>query len=393
MEQKKRFIDDYIKGYFSVAELCRQFIISRKTGYKWINRYKEKGKYGLEDLPHTPVTIPHKTPSRIEKAILSIRDKHPSWGPKKILATIIRKNQNWDLPADSTVSSILKRNDKIKPKRKSPKRLHPGCPRTVAKAPNDIWAVDYKGQFKMRNGKYCYPLTVTDLYSRFLLEIDSHPSVSLEKTRKKFEYLFSKYGLPNRIRSDNGIPFASNAIARLSELSAWFVRLGIYVELIEPASPYQNGSHERMHRTLKAEATIPPERNIKHQQIKFNKFRREFNNIRPHEAIEMKCPVEIYRASEKRYPKQLPEIKYDPDFIVRLVSSQGSVRLASSRIQISKVLTYEDIAFERISDGVYNVYYDWLLIGRYFKKGNKLKDIIPRVPTTPRWLEKCYQSS
>ena len=234
------------------------------------------------------------------------------------------------LPSASTVCRILLREGLARSRRRF-RRAHPGCPKTSPQGPNDIWAADYKGQFRLKNGQYCFPLTVSDLASRFLLGVDAHPAVSLDLSRKYFTRLFEEFGLPNRIRTDNGVPFASNALARLSALSVWFIKLGIYPELIEPGRPQQNAVHERMHRTLKRDATIPPASSFSAQQRKFDAFRQEFNELRPHESLGMQRPAQLYRPSTRAMPRRLAPYDYPSHLLKRRVSRDGTIRVLASR--------------------------------------------------------------
>jgi putative transposase len=266
----------------------------------------------------------------------------------------------------------------VRPKRRY-RRVRPGCPKSVPAGPNDIWAADYKGQFRLKNGKYCFPLTVSDLSTRYILGIDTHPAISLEKTFAYFRGLFEVYGLPNRIRTDNGVPFASNALARLSQLSVWFIKLGIYPELIEPGKPQQNGVHERMHRTLKEEATIPPSSSLRAQQKKFDLFQEEFNHVRPHEAIGMKRPGEIYQASERKMPKRIETYDYPPHFLVRRVSRGGTIRVFHHQVFVSNTLQEDYVGLEEVADGVYDMYFCFYQIGRYELQTNKIQGIVSKV--------------
>lgn len=393
MDQRVRFISEYLEGNFSVAEICRQFSISRKTGHKWIMRYEDYGPGGLEDRSTKPHSCPHKTKYTIVKTIKMARKKHPTWGPKKLLDLLSRRHPDWEYPAISTTADILKRAGLITGGKRRIKRNHPGCPKSEAREPNQIWTADYKGQFKMRNGEYCYPLTVCDMYSRYLLDCDGHKAISLEKTKECFKRLFKEHGLPGRIRTDNGVPFASSAIARLSTLSVWWIKLGIYPELIEPGQPQQNGKHERMHRTLKKEATIPPEKNLKTQQGRFDNFRREYNSLRPHEALEMKRPSELYTGSKRRMPGKLGHWDYPSHYDVRLVSNNGGLRWNTHRVPVSHTLIKEYIGFEEIDDGIYNVYYCDFLIGRFFEEIHRIKDLIERQPTRQRVVKESYPCS
>jgi len=387
MDQRVRFIAEYLKGYFPFNELCLQFSISRKTGYKWVERYDGEGSQGLADRSRRPQFCPHITDEAIIQAILQTRMKHPTWGPKKLLE--ILSSRYPDLPAISTTADILKRNGLITPEKRRLRRKHPGCPRTVAQQPNDIWSADYKGHFKMRNGLYCYPLTVCDMYSRYLLGCHAHEAISLQETKAHFARLFHEYGLPLRIRTDNGVPFASNALARLSTLSVWWVKLGIYPEQIEPGKPQQNGKHERMHRTLKKEATIPPEKNLILQQHRFNAFRKEYNTDRPHEALSMKTPSSVYTSSLRSMPKRLNHFDYPYHFEVRRVSRNNGIRWKHRWVQVSKTLAEEYIGFEEVEDGIHNVYFCELLIGRFIEETMKIKDVIERVPVRQTTIVEC----
>ena len=348
---------------------------------------------GLEDRSRKPKSWPHETESRIIESIKYHRGKHPTWGPKKILAILAKRHPDWDNPAISTIAGILNREGLITEPKRRIRRKHPGCPTTVATEPNQIWTTDYKGEFKMLNGKYCYPLTVCDMFSRYLLGCDGHEAISLKRTKEHFTILFREYGLSDRIRSDNGVPFASNAIARLSSLSVWWIKLGIYPELIEPGEPQQNGKHERMHKTLKSEATIPPEKNLRAQQIRFNAFQKEYNNERPHEALDMKTPAELYTESKREMPRKLEHWDYPSHFKVRYVSRNGGIRWHHKRVPVTHTLQEEYIGFEEIDDGIYNVYYCDYLIGRFFEEINKIKDIIERIPVRQRIAKESYRCS
>jgi transposase InsO family protein len=379
MDQRIRFIAEYLEGYFPFNELCLQFSISRKTGYKWVQRYEKHGAEGLTDQSRRPHFCPHETDAAVSEAIVKARLKHPTWGPKKLLEVISPYYPN--LPAVSTTSDILKRKGLITLNKRRLRRSHPGCPKTTTNEPNDIWTADYKGHFKMGNGLYCYPLTVGDMHSRYLLGCDAHEAISLDHTKRHFTKLFHEYGLPLRIRTDNGVPFASSALARLSTLSVWWIKLGIYPEQIEPGKPQQNGKHERMHRTLKKEATIPPEKNLSAQQHRLDAFREEYNTERPHEALEMKTPASVYVSSSRRIPKRITHFDYPAHFEVRRVSRNSGIRWRRRWVQVSSTLAEEYIGFEEIEDGIHNVYFCEVLIGRFFEEISKIKDIIERVPT------------
>ena len=380
MDQRIRFLSDYLEGLYPFTELCQFFGISRKTGYKWVGRYRDYGAEGLEERSRRPRSCPHQTDDEIIQAIIKARKKHTTWGPKKLLWLVGKRHPEWVLPAISTTADILKRNGLIEPKRRRLHRQHPGCPKTTCQAPNEIWTADYKGHFKMLNGQYCYPLTVCDMHSRYLLGCSAHPAISLEGSKVTFTRLFQTYGLPDRIRTDNGVPFASSAIARLSALSVWWIKLGVYPEQIEPGKPQQNGKHERMHRTLKKEATIPPERHLTAQQKRLSAFQEEYNQERPHESLGMKTPAEVYTVSARKMPEKILPYDYPQHFEVRRVSRNGGIRWHHHRVPVSQTLIEDYIGFEEIDDGVYNVYFRELLIGRFFEEMGIIKDVIERVP-------------
>jgi transposase InsO family protein len=377
-EQKQRFIEDYLLNYYSITELARRFGITRKTAHKWIKRYLEQGPSGLEEQSRRPHSCPWQTDPAVAAEIVALREKHPSWGPKKLLNVLEHRGPERPLPSIATAARILDRAGLVKRRRRY-RRAHPGCPQTKAAEPNDIWPADYKGQFRLKNGKYCFPLTVSDLASRFILGVDAHPAISLERSKAYFRRLFEEYGLPERIRTDNGVPFASNALARLSQLSAWFIKLGINPELIEPGEPQQNGVHERMHRTLKQDATIPPASSLRGQQQKFDAFREEFNQERPHEAIKMKRPAELYQSSDRRLPGKIETYDYPGHFLVRRVSRGGTIRVFGNQPFVSNVLQEDYVGLEEVDDGVYDLYFCFYQIGRYDLRENRVQDIVTRV--------------
>jgi transposase InsO family protein len=377
-EQRQRFLEDYQLNYYSITELSERFSISRKTAHKWINRFKQYGQDGYHEISRRPHTCPWRTDQAITKELVKLRKAHPRWGPRKLLDLMQHRDPGRQLPSVSTGARILAREGLVKPRRRY-RRAHPGCPKSVPQGPNDIWPADYKGQFRLKNGNYCFPLTVSDLSSRFILGVDAHPAISLEKTVRHFTVLFDTYGLPNRIRTDNGVPFASNALARLSQLSVWFIKLGIYPELIEPGKPQQNGVHERMHRTLKQEATIPPASSMRAQQRKFDDFREEFNQVRPHEAIGMKRPAEIYQSSRRAMPKRIEAYDYPGHYLVRRVSRAGTIRVFHKQIFISNTLQEDYVGLEEVDDGVYDLFFCFYHIGRYELQTNKIHDIVSKV--------------
>lgn len=379
MDQRTQFIADFLRETLSVTELCDLYGVSRKTGYKWIDRYLRHGPAGLEEHSRRPVHSPNATAEEIVQAFLDVRHRHPSWGAKKLLPMVHKRHPRWDLPGRSTVCDILSRHGMVPKKRNRRKIGHPGKPMSSILAPNDTWCADFKGQFKTGDGIYCYPLTVTDGYSRYLLDCQGLLTTAVKEAKPVFTRLFKEFGLPTRMRTDNGVPFATPTLARLSALSAWWVRLGILPELIEPGKPQQNGRHERMHKTLKAEATKPSAGNLAAQQRKFNRFREEFNHERPHEALDQQTPGSLYVSSSREMPNKLPPLEYPDRFEVRYVSANGGIRWNNGWLNVSIVCAGEYVGLEEIDDGVWNVYFGPLKPGRLLERHMRIEDIYGRL--------------
>jgi putative transposase len=379
MDQKTQLIADYLRDRLSVTELCELYGISRKTGDTWIDRDLKYGPQGLEERSRRPSTAPRQTPDHVVAAILDARRKHPSWGAKKLLAILDKHHPRWPWPARSTVCDILSHHGLVPKKRKRRVIGHPGKPTRSIDAPNDVWSADFKGHFKTGNGHYCYPLTITDGDRRFLLSCQALSSTSVAEAKPVFMRVFKAFGLPRRIRTDNGVPFATNTLARLSQLSAWWVRLGILPELIEPGTPQQNGRHERMPRTLKAETTRPPGANLRAQQQKFNYFREEFNYARPHEALDMRTPAACYTLSPRVMPTKPPPLEYPDRFEVRYVSANGGIRWNHQWINGSTTCAGEYVGLEEIDEGVWNVYFGPLKLGRLLERYMRIEDAYGRL--------------
>lgn len=379
MNQKVQFMSDYLRQHLAMSELCQLYGISRKTAYKWVDRYLRMGPAGLEDRSRRPHHAHNATSSDIVEAILESRRKHPSWGGKKLLALVRRHHPTWELPAKSTACEILKRNGMVLKQRRRRIIGHPGRPTAAMHAPNDLWCADFKGQFKTGDGAYCYPLTVTDARSRYLLGLQALPSTCVAGAKPVFTRLFKEFGLPKRIRTDNGVPFATTTLARLSSLSAWWVRLGILPDLIEPGRPDQNGRHERMHKTLKAETTRPPAGSNAAQQRKFNPWRDEFNSVRPHEALDQETPASCYQPSPRPMPNKIPQLEYPDRFEVRYVSGNGGIRWNHKWVNVSTVCIGDYVGFEEIDNGIWNVYYGMLKLGRFDERTMRIEDAFGRL--------------
>ncbi len=300
MDERLRFVARRLAGE-AMAELCREFGISRKTGYKVFDRYQECGVQGLTDRSRRPYRYAQQLPFQVENYILNVKREHPSWGARKIRERLIRRFSGISIPAKSTIHAVLDRHGLVE-RRGRVRRRAQGTALSLGQKPNELWCTDYKGEFLLGNRQYCYPLTVTDHASRFLLTCEALSSTREEYAFTVFERLFKERGLPANIRSDNGVPFASaHALFNLSKLAVWWLRLGIGIERIKPGHPQQNGRHERMHLTLKKEATKPAAANFLQQQARFDDFIEVFNQERPHEALDMKCPAEIYQPATRTY--------------------------------------------------------------------------------------------
>lgn len=378
MSERSRFAIDCLSTEWSMTELCEHYNISRKTGYKWLRRFIDEGQPGLLDRSRAPLSCPHKTPDHVVELLIEARKRHPYWGPKKLIALLSKKHPDCPWPAQSTAAGILARNGLVTSRKRRRKPGHAGRPDTPMTQPNEIWTIDFKGQFRTRDGIYCYPLTVVDGYSRYLLGCQTLLSPCYKDTRRILIELFRQYGLPSIIRSDNGTPFASSAIGRISRLSVWWLKLGIYPELIEPAHPEQNGRHERMHRTLKAETTRPPAANRRSQQRRFNTFQRTYNQERPHEALGQNTPASVYRPSNRPFTDRPQPFEYPNHFEIRKVSNNGGIRWNFNWVNVSHVLGGEYVGLEEVDNDLWNVYLGPLWLGRFHEKELKIEDALGR---------------
>ena len=343
-----KFIADLGSELYGMSELCGKHGISRKTGYKWKERFTQEGSEGLKDRSRAPKHSPRQTSSEIAERLLELRRQHPSWGPRKLLAWLEKHEPGPDWPQASTVGGLLKRAGLIGSCRRRAARAHSvAVARTEASGPNEVWTSDFKGEFRTGDGRLCYPLTVVDGFSRFVLVIQGLPSVAAPGAWPMFERAFREYGLPRVIRTDNGNPFASSsALAGLSRLSVRWIKLGITLERIQPGHPEQNGRHERMHRTLKAETTRPPAASATDQQALFDRFRHEYNEQRPHEALGQRPPSELYQSSSRPYPGRIPQPEYPGHYEVRSVSRGGEIKWRGRFLFLSQALSGERVGLE-----------------------------------------------
>jgi transposase InsO family protein len=356
MEERLRFVARLLEGE-SMSAVCREFGISRKTGYKIRDRYRQEGIEALCDRSRRPVRYANQLPVQIERLIVATKRDKPHWGARKIRELLVRKLAgDVRIPARSTVHAVLDRHGLVSQARKRNRANKAvGTPLSEAAAPNDLWCADFKGEFKTGNGRYCYPLTVTDQASRMILACEALESTKEQPVIEAFLRLFRDRGLPDAIRSDNGLPFASpNGLYNLSKLSVFWLRLGIAIERIRPGCPQQNGRHERMHLTLKTETTRPPGMNALQQQDRFDRFVNEFNTERPHEALDMQTPAEIYTPASRTYGG-LPELDYpfhDKDI---LVTACGRICMHRKKINVSTVLAGQRLGIKEVDDGIWLV--------------------------------------
>lgn len=363
MEERFKFVQEWSSGDWGMAELCRFYGVTRATGYKWVERYATSGLEGLRDLSRAPHRHPNAVCEEIEDEVIAIREKHPSWGAPKIRAKLEQRQGDKSTPAESTIGAILKRNG-LTVSRKRRRTSRPGSePLAQAGEPNTVWCADYKGWFRTSDGRRIDPLTISDAYSRYLFRCQAVKAVSYVYTKPVFEAAFREYGLPKRMRTDNGAPFGSNGESGLTRLSVWWIKLGIEPEHIAPGKPQQNGRHERMHRTLKQETASPPASNRRRQQERFDRFRREYNDERPHEALGQEAPARHYQVSPRVYPGRLREVEYPSQWAVRRVAARGQIRWGGEYVFVAHALEGERVGLEQVDEGHWRVWFSFYEIG------------------------------
>jgi putative transposase len=384
MDEKIRLMAALSAAEESVTELCEDFGISRKTAYKWWRRYLEFGAGGLKEHSHAPQVVPWAISEAQAEAIVGLRRAHPSWGPRKLRAKLEQwaPGQSW--PAPSTIGELLRRQQLTQPRKRRKSARPSPLPLRTALAPNDLWCTDFKGPFRTGDGVRCDPFTLTDAYSRYLLSVKAVDKAGYADCRRELERVFREYGLPRAIRSDNGPPFASVGVTGLSRLAVWWLKLGIMPERIEPGRPEQNGRHERMHKTLKAECAAPPQADRGAQQSRFDQFRDEFNHQRPHEALGQTTPATHYTPSPRSYPARLEDPEYPADYQPRRVRHTGEIKWQGELVFLSEPLANEVVGVVETDDGDAEVYFGPMMLGLIDAVSLKLRRHKPVCSSTVR---------
>ena len=383
MEQKIEFICEWKTGKYTITELCKNFKISRPTAYKIIARFEKEGYDGLRELSKKPKTKhPNSTDEKVVESILQLKEKHKLWGAKKIWKLLYNDYSDELIPTALTVHNILKKHGLVSPQ-KHLRRVKPVYPIFDPKECNEVWSADYKGKFLMGNKKYCHPLTIADSKSRFVFSAKGHYNETLKNAKAEFTKVFRTYGIPKQLHTDNGSPFGSvRAIQRFTRLSYWFIELGITPVFSDPAHPEQNGRHERMHRDLKAACAKPSAYDLKAQQRSLNRFVKEYNHVRPHEALDMETPASIHRFSNRPFPEKIATFDYDAQMNVLKVTKNGSVRWKSYYwVYVSAALEGKYIGALNIGNGIWRVFYRNVFLGYFNENELRTKEKSVRLET------------
>lgn len=387
MDQRVSFISASIVGEMSMTELCALYSISRVTGYKWLRRYQAEGAAGLADRSSAPHLHGRQTPETIVQAVIALRRQRPNWGPKKLVAYLSAKQPDTPWPAPSTAGEILKRAGLVGPRRKRRRAPVTGLALTHPLYPNHVWSADHKGWVTTGYGARLEPLTVTDSFSRYLVALSATQTTRANEAHPLFRRAFEEHGLPEVIRTDNGSPFASASVTGLTSLSAHWTRLGIRHERIMPGKPQQNGRHERFHLTLK-EAMTPPEKSQAEQQQRFDFYRKDYNEERPHEALGQTPPCQFYRQSQRSMPDRIPEPDYPAGAQVRRVRSNGEIKWKGGLIYISSAIIGDPVGLVEIDNDTFEVHFYARPIGQLDPSTNKLKPIPKHQPQKGQFQQK-----
>lgn len=374
VDERMRFVMDVQRGERSKAAVCRGYGISRPTGDKWLDRYEAEGLAGLVDRSRAPRGHANEVAEELAELIVALRRRHGRWGPKKLRVLLERKYPQMRWPACSTMGEILRRAGLTSPRRRRRRTPPHTEPFASCDGPNAVWCADFKGWFRTGDGRRCDPLTISDAHSRYLLRIQGLSETRHGVVRPLFEATFRQYGLPGAIRTDNGSPFASRGLGGLSRLSVWWLKLGIVPERIEPGCPEQNGRHERMHLTVKQETASPPERDLRRQQGAFDRFRAEFNEVRPHEALGQVCPGRVYVRSPREYHEP-GEVEYPEGLAVRRVKGNGVFHWRGQVVFVGEAFGGERIGLAEVEDGRWGVYFCGRALGVVDERRRKVYDL------------------
>ena len=386
MDERLRFVARLLEGE-KMAPLCAEFGISRKTGYKVFDRYKDCGVTAFTDRSRRPYRQANRLPAPVEATIVRLKREYPGWGAPKIREKLRQQVTGVQLPAISTVHAVLDRYHLVKRRRRRRGAAPAGTALTRPTDPNALWCADYKGEFMLGNRRYGYPLTITDFASRYLLTCEALSTTQERFAFTAFDRTFKEFGLPRAIRTDNGVPFASpTALYRLSKLAVWWLRLGIQIERIQPGHPQQNGRHERMHRTLKAEATKPAAPNVLQQQARFDTFITRYNDERPHQALGMKVPADLYSRSARVY-RGLEDVTYPFHDATFTVTQCGRICFHGRKINLSHVFAGQNVGVTQVGDHVWLVTFMHYDLGYFDDEVGRLEPI--ENPFGPKVLPMC----
>jgi transposase InsO family protein len=377
MSERIKMISDYLSGDYAISELAGAYGVSRKTVYKWISRHTAGGWLGLADQSRAPRFHPNAVAAEIEQLLLALKARRPLWGAPKLRQKLLEAVGAERCPAESTVSEILRRHGLSRVARRRRQAVPSQTPFADCQAANAVWCADFKGWFRTGDGNKCTPLTISDGYSRYLLRCQGlDGSTGWVTVQPLFIATFREYGLPDAMRTDNGSPFATTSLGGLSALAVWWLRLGIRLERIEPGQPQQNGRHERMHRTLKEATANPPQGNLRSQQAAFEKFRREYNEERPHEALGQRPPAEFYAPAEREYPERLPEQRgYPDDWEKRRVRKGGQIKWRGKDVRLSQALWGQEVGLKPVGDGEWAVYFESLELGTFEERTGRVRPV------------------
>lgn len=375
MDQRLQLVAEYLTGLYSMTELAATYGVSRRIGYYWVDRYHEDGD--LSPRSRRPRTSPTATPVPLVEHLCAARRAHPTWGAGKLRHWLQRQAPDGAWPCRDTIHEVLRRHGLVRARRPRRPTCHPPVHLTTPTQPNLVWTTDYKGEFKTGDGAWCYPFTLRDGCSRYVLRCTALATHTRAATQPEFVHAFRTFGLPDRIRSDNGPPFGTTGLARVSRLAVWWIRLGIVPERITPRHPEQNGSHEQFHAVLKRETAHPPAASARAQQRRFRAFVTEYNEDRPHDALGGEPPASVYRPSSRSYPERLPPLEYVAAWSVRRVSTAGSISWGGRPLFLTEVLAGETVAFEPIDEGLWLVRFATVALARFDERQHRLLALLP----------------